>query len=101
MKIAGRIGVPIAYGFARDRMADTLLRSQIGMKLPASNLTPSLAMFGALFGAGKLGLSKVPLLRNAISHGKTIELSNFGRQLSNLRQSSSTGVTQDAQVVFS
>ena len=84
-----RLAVPVAYGFFRDKVSDTIARSQIGQKLPVTQFTDEGTMLGAGWLLGKF--VKNPTVRRVVSHGKTIELARIGETISDMQQMKKSG----------
>lgn len=83
-------GIPIAYGFFRNKINDGIANSALGKKIPAFELADEFTMLGINFGLTQLGARKNPIARRALQAMEDIELSNVGEQLEDMMSKDKT-----------
>ncbi len=80
----------VAYGYTRDKISDAIAKTEFAKKLPVSQYTDELVMYGVAWGSGKAGLNKVPIARSLVKVAKTIELGRVGQTFSDIQQAKKT-----------
>ena len=86
--------VTVGWGYLRDGISDKVSQTEIAKKFPASAYTDEILMYGLAWGAGKLGLNKMPIARKVVSVAKTVELARIGQTFNDMRTLKKTGSIQ-------
>jgi len=94
------IALPVAYGFARDKLSDgvnkVLDNTGIGQKLPVTEFTDEAIMLGVSWGVGKLGVNKSPMGRKTLKIVNIIEKGRIGQTMSDIQQEKKEGTSPTA-----
>lgn len=76
-----RNGGVVLYGAVRQKVSSALSNSRLGQKFAVVPYADEVLMYSGLWGAGKLGLNKVPVVKGLIRSAKDIELARIGQQI--------------------